>query len=243
MRGDYVLMRIEIFVIVCALLGISVSTAACTTGDTMSEQPASQASASPTPPVEIEPSPFLDSPIRTIDFANFTYPAKSLFSDGMKSFRLQLGRYEGDQNHDPVILASLAYGDVTGDAVEEAMVVLGVSVRGTAIPHAVYIYTLQNETPELLWAFQTGDRGDGGLRQVYVENGRLVIELYGKDKLIGKNLYESDPYEAEGVCCPKFFTRARYTWQDVRFKQEGSEELLPNPEGHGSLVMARYRRF
>jgi len=75
---------------------------------------------------------------------------------------------------------------------------------------------------------------------VYSERGGLVVELYGKDKLIGKSLYNSDPYATEGLCCPKFFTRARYKWQGDHFQQEEKEEVLPNPEGHGSIMMTPY---
>lgn len=227
-------MRIETCVI-CAILGISVAMAACSAGDAVSQRPSPQASASPTPQVEVTPSSSPNAPIRSIDFANFIYPAKPIFSDGTKSITLQGGRFEGANGHAPVILGYAAYGDVTGDGVEEALVALELSVRGTAIPNIVYIYTLQSDKPKLLWAFQTGDRGAGGLRQVYAENGELVIELYGEDKLIGKDLYGMEV----GVCCPKVFTRARYQWQGS-FRQKGKEEILSNPAGGAPVVMPRY---
>ncbi len=232
-------MRIENFVIICAILSIGGAVSACSLGNPGSQQPWSQQSG-PTPQAIVNSSATVNSTIRDVDFANLTYPAKPEFSYGRRSFKLQHGRYEGDRGHDPLILASIAYGDVTGDGVEEAIVVIEVSIRGTAIPHIVYIYTAQSASPNLLWAFETGDRGDGGLRQAYAENGKLVVELYGKDKLIGKNLYDSDPFASEGVCCPKFFTRARYRWQGAHFRQEGKAEVLPNPETHGSLIMPNY---
>lgn len=189
------------------------------------------------PTQSVSPAPS----VRAIDFANFIYPTQGVFETNLKSLPLKEGKYEGDQTHDPVSLASVAYGDVTGDGTDEALVILGISVRGTAIPYVVYIYTRENETPKLLWAFQTGDRGDGGLRRVYSEGGKLIIELYGKDKLIGKDLYQSDPYAAEGVCCPKFLTRALYSWQASHFQQQGKEEVLPNPEESARLLMSPYK--
>ena len=233
-------MRTETSVIVCVIVVISVAISACSVGNLASQGPSSQLSASPTPQPTVNSSPSVNSPIRAVDFANFAYPANPAFSYGRKSFKLQHGRYDGDKTHDPLLLAFVGYGDVKSDGLEEAMVIIEVSVRGSAIPHIVYVYAMESGTPKLLWAFETGDRGDGGLRQAYAENGRLVIELYGKDKLIGKNLYESNPFALEGVCCPKLFTRARYRWQGDHFQQEGKEEVLPNPEGHGSLVMTRY---
>jgi hypothetical protein len=223
------------------MVGISIAVSACSVGNLASQPPLPQQSASPILQVRVEPSPSPNSSIRAIDFANFVYPAKPSFSYGRKSFKLQHGKYDGDKMHDPLLLAFVGHGDVTGDGVEEAIVVIEVSIRGSAIPHIVYIYTAEGRSPRLLWAFETGDRGDGGLRQAYTENGQLVIELYGKDKLVGKNLYESDPLASVGVCCPKLFTRARYGWQGNRFQQEGKEEVLPNPEGHGTPVMTPYK--
>jgi len=179
--------------------------------------------------------------VRTIDFANFVYPAKAYFPSEAESLPLKEGRYEGDSTQDPVILASVAYGDVTADKVEDAIVVLGVSVEGSAIPHIVYIYTKVNGAPKLLWAFQTGDRGAGGLRQASPDRGELIVELYGQNKVIGKNLYESDPFATEGVCCPQVFTHARYTWAGDHFKQDGAAEVMPNPAGDGALIMAPFR--
>ncbi len=122
-------------------------------------------------------------------------------------------------------LRSIAYGDVTGDGVEEAMVVLSVGVTGgTARPHAVYIFTLEQKRPKVLWAFPTGDRADGGLRQVYAADGDLVVERYNS---VG----------SKGDCCPTTFTRVRYQWQGNHFQQKLVEEMLPHPEGQGSPVM------
>ena len=204
---------------------------------TLSRQPhASNNSTTPADPtINSRPT---ESLVQSIDFGNFTYPAAPDFS--AQRWSLKNGKYEGDGSHDSVILASIAYGDVTNDNSDEAFVILGISVQGTAIPHVVYVYGEDRGAPKLLWSFSTGDRGDGGLRRVYSERGELVVELYGKDRSIGKPLYKFDPYATEGLCCPKFFTRARYKWQGDRFQQEEKEEVLPNPEGHGSMMMTRY---
>src|SRR5688572_26081934 len=117
----------------------------------------------------------------------------------------------------PVSLVSVAYGDVTGDGSEEAMVVLFENVKGTAIPYYVYVFTLERLKPKVLWSFETGDRGDGGLRKVYAENGGLVVELYGKNTGIG----DIENKEETGACCAKSLTRIRYRWQGRRFQQKG----------------------
>jgi hypothetical protein len=103
---------------------------------------------------------------------------------------------------------------VTDDGIEEAMMMLGIESRGSAIPEIVYIFGLKNGRPIPLWSFETGDRADGGLRQVYADHGNLIVELFGKDRIIGKELYRGD----EALCCPTTFTRARHEWRGSKFR-------------------------
>ena len=84
---------------------------------------------------------------------------------------------------------------------------------------------LRKGNPQLLWAFETGDRADGGLKRVFAENGELLVELHGKDKIIGRNLYEDDGADT-GDCCPAHFTRTRYTWSRNRFRQNAPAAVL-----------------
>lgn len=177
------------------------------------------------------------SGIRRIDFANFTYPGRPVYAD-LKSFTLTNGEFNGGDNNDPLGLAYLDYGDATGDGSEEALLILNMSVRGSAIPYFVYIYTLENEKPKLIWAFAAGDRADGGLRRVHAAGGELVVELYGKGKTIDKDLYADDGMEG-GDCCPSHFTRATYEWRQDRFYQKGVEEVLSNPVGGAQVVMPK----
>ena len=118
------------------------------------------------------------------------------------------------------------YGDVTGDGSEEAIIVLYAELGGTESAEDVFIYTLRNRMPVLLWKFATGDRAEGGLRRIYADNGELVVELAGKDKIIGRDLYADDG-TSSGLCCPTLFTRTRYQWSNGRFRQRGEAEILP----------------
>lgn len=217
--------------------------AACYVGETKPLPAPTGAAATPTnasaaPPTapDAQPAQPTGGPIRLVDFANFTYPAEPDAAAG-DSFTLHGGRFAGDDEHDPAKLAYLNYGDVTGDGAEEAIVALSIGSRGSAIPYVLYIYTLDKERPKLLWAFQTGDRGDGGLRQAYAENGELVVELYGETKVVGKDLHG----DGIGVCCPSVFTRVRYRWQRNGFRQTGKEEVLSNPNGGAPVVMPRHQ--
>jgi len=160
---------------------------------------------------------------------------------GLNNFTLQNGAFKGGDEFDPVRLTYLDYGDVTGDRNEEAFTVLSTSSRGSAIPYFVYIYTFEDQKPKLLWAFATGDRADGGLREVKAAGGELLIDLYGKGKMIGRDLYADDGMTG-GDCCPTHFTRVRYEWREHSFQQKATEEILSNPTGGAPVVMARYQR-
>lgn len=165
--------------------------------------------------------------IHSIDFANFTFPGDPIFGD--KKFRLSNGEFVGDEDREPISLLHVGYGDVTGDGTEEAIVSLLINVKGgTARPHISYVYSLVRGKPRLLWSFNTGDRADGGLRRVYMEDGKLVVERYSLEG-------------SKGDCCPIAFERTCYRWSGKRFRRSGAVEKLLHPEGHGFPVMSLYR--
>jgi hypothetical protein len=72
--------------------------------------------------------------------------------------------------------------DITGDGQDDAIVILKVETTGNAIPQLVYVYEWKDGKPELIWNFRTGDRADGGLKDMRIENGEVVLELYGQDR-------------------------------------------------------------
>jgi hypothetical protein len=183
-----------------------------------------------------------DSKIRTVDFANFSYSAEPIYKK-VSTFKLVNGDFQPPP-YDPngewpasrsqvVSLVTVAYGDVTGDAIEEAMVVLFEDVNGTAIPYYVYVYTIESTQPKLLWAFAAGDRAQGGLRKVYSDQGELVVELYGDGARVDGEIYVNAP---NGACCPTLFTRTHYRWFDGEFASTGKSKVLP-ADGTGSLKM------
>jgi hypothetical protein len=165
-----------------------------------------------------------------VAFDNITYPNFPDYGhpDGREKKYITLKPGEGGPNF-------LNYGDVTGDGNEEAMVALGIDNRGSAIPDYVYIFAVEKGKPKLIWDFETGDRADGGLRNVYAENGQLVIELFGKDRFIGGQLYRGD----EGLCCPSSFTRTRYKWTGKHFEVV-SKEIFESLSRDANPVMPHY---
>ena len=190
----------------------------------------------------------LNSPIRQVDFGNFTFPKLPSGKCSMKKIHLINGRFDhpdappdrvppkgGSIDCWYVVLASTNFCDVTGDGEEEAIVTLYAELGGNSSYSDVFIYTLLGGRPVVLWKFMTGDRADGGLRRIYSENGELVIELYGVGTIAGKQLESS---EDVGSCCPKHYTRTKYKWDGKHFQQDGKEEVLPNPSGSTKTLMS-----
>ncbi len=166
------------------------------------------------------------SSIRSVDFANFTYPWTDglAIRGGTKTFSLSNGKrpeIRDAREHVEeigVYLEEVSYGDVTGDGIEEAIIFMSILTGVSAMPGQVYIYTLRGNRPELLWYFSTGDRAENGYRKVYADHGNLVVELNGPRR------------RGEGLCCPERFTRTRYQWRGGRFRQKGRKEINPVPE-------------
>jgi len=92
------------------------------------------------------------------------------------------------------------------------MVSLSILTGGSAMAGLVYIYTLQNNHPKLLWLRSTGDRAEGGLRDVYAQDGQLVVEL-------------NSSFGSRGDCCPTHFIRTNYEWRGGRFRQKRKKTL------------------
>jgi hypothetical protein len=182
--------------------------------------------------------------IRKVNFGNFRYPkTKGLSEPHSRKRSIRLINGSSPESRDKqrnftgngIFLSKVSYGDVTGEGQEEAIVVLGFLTGGSGMPNCVYVYTLNHQRLRLLWAFDTGDRAYGGLRRVTAENGRLLVELYGNGKIIGKDL-EAEDKSSRGACCPSLFTRARYRWTGNGFRLASKPKVLPNREVSGSFI-------
>jgi hypothetical protein len=110
-------------------------------------------------------------------------------------------------------LHSVEYTDVTGDGKEDAIVVLHYASGGTQNTNYVYVYSFDERKPKLLAYFRCGDRAHFGLRNVYGQNGHLVVELF-------------DPKKRSGDCCSSAFIRTRYKWHNGRFQGFGARQSV-----------------
>jgi hypothetical protein len=182
-----------------------------------------------------------NSPLADIDFKNYTYPLPRGWQnpDGSDlalingkldpvSADTDLGMDADEasaaksQRRIGASYVTTRFFDVTGDAQQEAIVILKIETTGSAVPQIVYIYTYKDDKPELIWYFRTGDRADGGLKDLRPENGQLVVELYGQDRfLLGETETAKITNDYEQICCPTFFTQTMYKWNGRNFLMQG----------------------
>lgn len=187
--------------------------------------------ASPPPQAPGSPSPSSrTSPIRQVDFKNFTYP---WYPTGYppphakRKITLRDGEMKKDavKNIDRIwaSLANVSYADLTGDGSEEAIVTVVTNFDPNGSVACVFLYRLRNGEPRLLWSHETGDRANGGLRSIKVEGFDLVVEQYEIKSDWSKGSYE----DGTALCCPKRFIRCHYRWNGEKFEKSKSE-TLPN---------------
>lgn len=204
------------------------------------------------------------SPIASFDFKNFTYelPRGWQNPDGTAEMRLVDGKAapvakDIDEKLDDeqraamksqrrigMSLVTVKYMDLTGDGVDEAIVVLKIETGGSAVPQIAYVFQWKENAPEQIWYFRTGDRADGGLKNFFAENGLFVIELYGQDRFIlGQVETGKITGDEEQLCCPTHFTRSAYKWNGSTFLMQGkrhtyslSDPSAPSQENLGDKV-------
>lgn len=182
------------------------------------------------------------SPIGSFDFKNYTYelPRGWQNPDGTAEIKLTNGKIAPvspdvtekmadderaeakQQRRIGMSFVTVKYFDVTGDGEDEAIVVLKVETGGSAIPQLVYVFAWDKGAPELIWPFRTGDRADGGLKDLRPDNGNLVVELYGQDRFIlGQTETGKITDDIVQLCCPTYFSRSVYKWNGKNFLMQG----------------------
>jgi hypothetical protein len=177
------------------------------------------------------------SPIAAVDFRNHAYPLPRGWQnpDGSDA-QLVDGRLDPVAVHLPEDISDeekvklkserrigLSYVttrflDVNFDGQDEAAVILKIETTGNAIPQIVYVYEFKDGGPEMMWYFRTGDRADGGLKDIRTQDRELVIELYGQDRFVlGEVETGKITGDEEQLCCPTHFTRSFYKWNGKHF--------------------------
>ncbi len=204
-----------------------------------------------------------NSPLGSFDFRNFTFPLPRGWHhpDG-DEITLEDGRLAPkmrdileDMSPEEKAAAraerrigmsyvTTKYLDVDNDGEDEAAVILKIETGGNAIPQLVYIFGWNDGKPELQWNFRTGDRADGGLKDIRAENGELVIELFGQDRFVlGQSETGRITGDEQQLCCPTQFTRSFYKWNGKNFQLQRKRLTydIANPsapplENHGDIM-------
>ncbi len=195
------------------------------------------------------------APIGKFDFKNFTYPLPRGWQDADgKEAELVGGKREMVKTDEVekigLSFVTAKFFDATGDGQDEAFVILKIETGGGAIPQIVYVFEWKNNKPEIIWNFRTGDRADGGLKNIWAENGEIFIELFGQDRFILGEIETSKiTGDIEQLCCPTHFTRNRYKFNGKDFILQGkrltfsmSDKNAPPIENMNEVVEKELKR-
>lgn len=197
---------------------------------------------------------YSQSDIRKVDFNNFTY-TPACAGEKPTKVRVKNGEFESEKQEDGYVdrfyfkVYNINYGDVTGDGKDDAVMLSICNTGGTGNFTEGFIYSISGGKAVLTARIPGGDRADGGLRDVKIEKGLIVIEY-------------NDGEKNSGACCPEGtiteklrFTGRRlvpvgspvkhdlFPTQRVRFAKGASGASLaltiPSDEGKRLIVGAR----
>jgi hypothetical protein len=166
-------------------------------------------------------SPQAKAGIRQVDFRNFTYRLPNLTRD----FELgEVRLYNGKTNNGGLgtdrpncELYQIAYGDLTSDGNEEAVVVLIFNLGGSAFWMDGQIFTLKNGRPMLLTKFGAGDRGHGRVRTVAVNKTLLIVDF-------------DIPGNDDASCCPSYYQVVKYRWNGRNMVEVEKSPIKKRPQ-------------
>jgi hypothetical protein len=151
--------------------------------------------------------------IRKVDFKNFAYMAYCL---GNKPQRITVknGEYSKETQEDGYVdrfyfqVLATAFGDVTGDGRDDAIVLTVCNTGGTGNFSEGMIYSMKAGKASLIARIPGGDRAAGGLRSTRVEKGLLVVESNAEG-------------DQGGLCCPEFVLTKKYRVVGRKLLQQG----------------------
>ena len=192
---------------------------------------------------------FSQNNIRQIDFNNFTYKPYCA-GEEPREITVRGGEFSEEKQSDDTVSQlyfkafSISYGDLNGDAKDEAFVLTLCNVGSEGYISEGFVYTMKGDKPVLVTRFQGGDRAQGGLRSAKVEKGLFIVERYSID-------------ESNNVCCPEFVVTTNYKWNGFEFVEVGvpvrGELYKPTPvsldKGKNSAVVnvnlanGKFQRF
>lgn len=157
--------------------------------------------------------------VHKVDFKNFTYLAHCI-SETPEKITVKNGEFSKETQEDGYVdrfyfkVFDIAYGDVNGDRLDEAIVLSVCNTGGTGNFSEGYVYAMKAGKPSLIARIPGGDRAYGGLRSTRVENGLLVVE-------------SNDVGEMGGACCPEYVITTRYKVVGGKLQAQGKPTKEP----------------
>ena len=109
-----------------------------------------------------------------------------------------------------------AFGDLTGDRVEEAAVSVSYNLGGSGEFTGVFVYRYQPAGPQLIGTIKGGDRAHGGIKTVRILNRKLIVETFGPDK-------------DDCMACYGSVLTTKYQWLNGKLVNVGDETRAYRP--------------
>ncbi|SRR6266404_3444754 len=155
--------------------------------------------------------------IRQIKFSDFTFVRQN----SAEIIPLQKGEYAGPDNHSYALM-NVTYGDIAGDGIEQAVVLLrGHNTRTSPTLDEVFIYTLKDGKPFLLTNFEGGKRGEYIVSVDRSTNFRVNHQLLILDRAVRID-------ECEYV--PTHYYTLKFRWSGTQMLEIERSLLKPLPE-------------
>ncbi|MBU1429843.1 tetratricopeptide repeat protein [Myxococcota bacterium] len=172
-------------------------------------------------------------PVTEIDWKNraFQDPEHGAvrFQDGLYTFPVE----PEEEIHQTLTLRGVHFGDLEGDAAQEAVVLTQHWGGGTGLFDAVEIFRATPKGVEAFARIPGGDRGDGGIIDVVVEGRVVKVTRMGSMNI-------------DGACCPSLEIDERWVWRDGAMRLVEDELIVrvrsDAPKGQtfkGALKAAR----
>jgi hypothetical protein len=195
--------------------------------------------AATTPPSNTEPTPAATRTVHDVDWLNRTYTVDSFGEkatytvvEGEATFAYDQDGNEVGPDYEPppdgyvergwFQVAPAEFGDLTGDGVDEALVLSALNTGGTGVFDGVDVYGMKGDQPVVIGHIPGGDRGDGGLA------GALIS---GRDVLVERMMSQ----DGDGACCPSKVQYEIWQWRDGALVEDQSARRLEDLPSYDDL--------
>jgi hypothetical protein len=157
--------------------------------------------------------------IRSVDFLNRTYESGDAGPVTVKDGEAELEvDPEMPEIHGWFNVGAPVYGDVDGDGAEDAIVITAFNGGGTGTFTSGEVYAMREAQGAVkIGEIPGGDRGDGGLDDIRIEGGKILVD---------RNLSAED----DGACCPSKLQKEVWHWDGSGFvEDEAARQIVDNP--------------